>query len=66
MSDTSGTLPLLHKKPLPNYDVVPLRSEDILVAAVQTRLKNVDPKNPKPGMKENLTHLLDCIDVAQG
>lgn len=66
MSDTSGTLPLLHKKPLPNYDVVPLRSEDILVAAVQTRLKNVDPKNPKPEMKENLTHLLDCIDVAQG
>lgn len=34
MSDASGTLPPLHKKPLPNYDVALLRSEEILVAYV--------------------------------
>ena len=66
MSNTSGTLPPLNKRPLPNYDVVPLRSEEIVVVAVQTRLKNVDPENPRPGIKKNLDYLLDCIDVAAG
>lgn len=50
---------------MPNYEVVPLRSDEITVAAVQMTTKTVDPKNPKPIIKENLEHLLWLIDVAQ-
>lgn len=53
------------KKPLPNYEVVPLRSDEITVATVQMTTKTVDPKNPKPIIKENLDHLFWLIDVAQ-
>lgn len=53
------------KKPLPNYEVVPLRSDEITVAAVQMRLKNIDAKNPKPGIKNNMDHMLWLIDAAQ-
>ena len=53
------------RKPLPNYDVVPLRKEVTSVAAFQTRLTIVDPKNPKPGVKEKLEHVLSMIDVIQ-
>ena len=35
---------------LPNYAVVPLKSQTILVAALQMSAKLVDIKNPKPGM----------------
>jgi len=34
-------------KPLTNYEVVPLRSEEITVAAVQKTIMTVDPKNPE-------------------
>ena len=53
------------KKPLPNYEVVPLRSNEITVAAVQMTTKTVEPKNPKPIINENVGHLLWLIDVAQ-
>ena len=53
------------KKPLPNYDVVPLRSDEIGVAAIQMGLKTIDGKNPKPGIKENLDYMLWLIDAAQ-
>lgn len=52
-------------KPLPNYEVAPLRSEEITVGIVQSRVKNVDPENPEEGRRENLGHMLDLIDTAQ-
>jgi len=54
-----------HKNPLPNYEVLPLRSEEISVAALQMTTKTVDPKNPRPVVKENLEHLLWLIDITQ-
>lgn len=51
---------------LPNYEVVPLRSEEITVAAVQMATKLIDVKTPKPGIKKNLENALDLIDYAAG
>lgn len=53
-------------KPLPNYEVVPLRSEEITVSVAQTNSRPVDGKNPAKGVKENLQHVVDLIDAAQG
>ena len=50
---------------LPNYEVVPLRSETILVAALQMSAKLVDVKNPKPGIRENVDRILWLLDCAQ-
>ncbi|MEW6142570.1 MAG: nitrilase-related carbon-nitrogen hydrolase [Chloroflexota bacterium] len=52
-------------KPLPNYEVIPLRSEEIRVAIVQSRLGTVDPNRAAEGRKLNLKHLLWMIDYAQ-
>ena len=49
---------------LPNYEVVPLRSETILVAALQMSGGLVDPKNPKPGVRENVDRILWLLDCA--
>ncbi len=54
-----------NRKPLPNYEVVPLRSEWITVGAVQMKTYNVDPENPGPILKKNLDHMLWLIDTAQ-
>ena len=48
------------------YARVPLRSPVITVAAVQSRVRAVDGDNPKPGMRENLKHMLELIDSANG
>lgn len=53
------------KVPLPNYDAVPLRREIITVAAFQTKHTIVDPKNPRPGVKAKLDHVLSMIDMIQ-
>ena len=53
------------KQPLPNYDVVPLRRNEIRVAAAQMTTKLVDPKNPKKGIKENVEHMLFLVDAVQ-
>ena len=53
------------RKPLPNYETVPLRSEKITVAAIQMTASKVDPKNPRPGLKKKLDHIMHCIDLAQ-
>lgn len=45
------------------YDRVPLRKDEIAISAIQSRLLAVDPKNPKPGLKVNLDHLLDQLDA---
>ncbi len=53
-----------YKKPLPNYEVVPLKYNDITVATIQMKTKTVDPKNPKPAVKENVDHLCHLADAA--
>ena len=53
------------EKPLPNYDVVPLRSDEVRVALVQSRLGTIDASDPGKGKKENLDHMLWLVDYAQ-
>lgn len=50
---------------LPNYEVVPLRSNEIAVAVVQSPFGTVDSQNPKKKIKENVEHMLWLIDQAQ-
>ncbi len=51
------------EKSLPNYDVVPLRSDEITVCAVQLTKKNADPKDPsKKIINENIDHLCQLVD----
>jgi len=54
------------EKPLPNYEVVPLRRDVIRVGVIQSRNKTVDPKNPEPGKKENVEHMGWLMDQVQG
>jgi len=54
-----------NRKPLPNYDVVPLRSEDTVVAAVQFRVDTVDCQNPRPEIRKKLDNIHNLIDLAQ-
>lgn len=53
-------------KPLPNYEVVPLRSDNITIAAVQIAVRPVETKNPKPQMIKNAEHMCSLVDAAQG
>lgn len=52
-------------KSLPNYEVVPLRSEEITIGVVQSDDRAVNGKNPAKGLKRNLDHMLDLIDRVQ-
>ena len=53
------------EKPLPNYEVVPLRSDVTRVGVIQGRNKTADPSNPDLGKKENIEHMCWLIDHAQ-
>lgn len=46
------------------YPTVPLSKDNITLGVAQTRVKAVDSKNPKKGLKENLNHMLASIDRA--
>jgi predicted amidohydrolase len=48
------------------YETVPLRKDVVTLSVCQTRVRSVDGRNPKPGIKANLQHMLDMIDAAQG
>jgi predicted amidohydrolase len=48
------------------YAMVPLRSEVLRVAAVQSAVKAVDHVNPKPGLKANMERMLNGVDAANG
>ncbi len=51
---------------LPNYEVVPLRSDTIGVAACQMNPNwNVDPNNPKKVQRENLDKMFSMFDMVQ-
>ena len=49
-----------------SYASVPLRQSAITVSAIQSRVRAVDGRNPAPRLKENLAHVLELIDDAQG
>src|SRR5690554_1366631 len=44
------------------YPVAPLSKDTISLGVAQTRVRAVDGKSPKKGMKENLDHMLLSID----
>jgi predicted amidohydrolase len=47
------------------YPVVPLTKEALGIAVMQTRVRPVDAKNPEPGRRENLEHMVEVIDNVQ-
>ena len=47
------------------YSIVPLSKESLSITVMQTRVRPVDAKNPEPGRRENLEHMLDLIDNTQ-
>lgn len=50
---------------MPNYEVVPLRSDEISIVVIQSRLKAIDARDPEKGRQENLEHMLWWIDRMQ-
>jgi predicted amidohydrolase len=48
------------------YPQVPLRSPQVSISVVQTKVRGIDGSDPAPGLKENLEYVLSCIDKAQG
>ena len=48
------------------YETVPLARDNVRLCVVQSVVRPVDEKNPGPGKRRNLNHMLDLIDMAQG
>jgi predicted amidohydrolase len=48
------------------YATVPLKRDVLRVTAVQSRIRAVDARNPKPGLRENVAHMVEFIDDANG
>ncbi|MEJ2533990.1 MAG: nitrilase-related carbon-nitrogen hydrolase [Gammaproteobacteria bacterium] len=44
------------------YDTVPLARDSITLTVVQSRVRAVDARSPRRGLKENLDHMLKAID----
>lgn len=53
------------EKPLPNYQVVPLRSDEITISVIQSTYRSVDIKNARQEIRQNLDHMLRFIDTVQ-
>jgi hypothetical protein len=51
--------------PLPNYETVPLRSDNIKVAVAQTTYRSIDANNAKQGIRKNLDHMLTFVDYVE-
>jgi predicted amidohydrolase len=52
----------------PNYETVPLRSEEITLCAIQSRIRNIDPSTPekaREGKMKNIEHMADLVARAQ-
>ncbi len=47
------------------YDRIDLKQDVVTVSAVQSRVRAVDGKSPRKGIRENLDHMLELIDKAQ-
>lgn len=48
-----------------SYTREPLRSDNVTVSAVQSRIRAVDAASPAKGIRENLKHMVELIDKAQ-
>lgn len=44
------------------YETVSLAKDTVTLTVVQTRIRAVDAKSPKQGLKDNLSHMLKAID----
>jgi predicted amidohydrolase len=53
------------EKPLPNYETVPLRSDEIVVMLIQSKQVTLDINTYKQGIKNNLNLMLQLIDFTQ-
>jgi len=53
------------EKPLPNYPIVPLRQDEIVVVVVQSKQVTVDIDNAEKGIKDNLNLMVRLIDTIQ-
>lgn len=53
------------EKPLPNYEVVPLRSDDVVVTVIQSKQMTLDIDTYRQGIKNNLNLMLELIDFTQ-
>lgn len=54
------------EKPLPNYETLPLRKDEIKVSVVQSDVRTVDPDKAVAGRQHRLDHMLRLLDAAQG
>jgi len=52
------------EKPLPNYDVIPLRNDEVTISVVQSRTRAIDIDDAEKGKQKNLEHILWLIDKA--
>lgn len=52
--------------PKGGHEFVPLEKDNVTLCVMQTRVRPVDIKNVKQTRKENLHHMLACIDAAHG
>jgi len=53
----------------PNYECVPLRSEEVTIAVLQSRLRNIDtstPQSAREGKMKNIEHMATLVAHAQG
>jgi predicted amidohydrolase len=48
------------------YATVPLERESLRVTAVQSRIRAVDARNPAKQIRENLDHMIELLDDANG
>ncbi len=48
-----------------DYEKVPLRSDEVKVCVVQSRVKMINDDDPAQGVKDNLQHMIALLDMAQ-
>lgn len=53
------------EKPLPNYEVVPLRSDEVVAMVIQSKQMTLDINTYQQGIKNNLNLMLELIDFVQ-
>ncbi len=52
------------RRPLPNYEVKPLKQDHIAVCAMQMDTRPIDAGNPEPGVRANVEHLCEMVEGA--
>jgi predicted amidohydrolase len=64
--DPARAIDRINVRPDGTYETVPLRKDVITLSICQSRVRAVDAKNPAPGIRENLAHMLELIDASHG